>query len=112
MGALTRSLIVAGLVLAAPLSAAEPKTQPKFFGDAARGRELAARWCVSCHKVNGAPLNDQVPTFASLATSARSEDAIRGFLLQPHRPMPPLSLSNQEIEDLVSYLRSLKSPAP
>ncbi|MGE3335252.1 MAG: cytochrome c family protein [Rhodospirillaceae bacterium] len=83
----------------------------KLYGDAGRGREVVARWCGGCHSL-GATQDDRIPSFPALArNAARSEGAIRAFLMQPHKPMPPLEISTQQIEDIVAYLRSLQ-PAP
>jgi mono/diheme cytochrome c family protein len=44
---------------------------------------------------------------ALLAGKQRSADEIRGWLADPHPPMPNLELSRREIEDIVAYLQSL-----
>ena len=82
-------------------------------GDSNRGLAVAARWCSECHAVTPAQARGQrtateVPSFMSIARSGRSADALRGFLSTPHATMPAASsLSRQEIEDVVSYFRSL-----
>ncbi len=83
----------------------------KLYGDAARGREIAERWCAGCHAM-GVTQDDRIPSFPALARSLpRSEGAVRAFLMQPHLPMPPLELGTQQIEDIVAYLRAVP-PAP
>lgn len=91
-----------------PFAADQRAAGAGLHGDVARGREISERWCMSCHRIDSATLNDQVPSFTSLAASSRTEAAIRGFLTRPHSPMPPLSLSNQQIEDVVAFLNTLK----
>lgn len=103
------SLALGAGAAASPSAAAELTVGAKLYGDVTRGETIAGRWCASCHAVKGPPLNDQAPSFASLAASDRSEAAIRGFLMQPHPPMPPLALANQEIEDILAFLNSLKT---
>lgn len=114
MGPLTRRILLAAGVLAAAGAAIAADGQRSagapLHGDAARGQQLAVKWCASCHALGSAPLNDQAPTFAGIAKS-RPEAALRGFLMQPHPPMPPLSLANQEIEDILAYLRAVKTAA-
>ena len=75
-------------------------------GDPEVGRELALRWCTSCHVVDleghGA---DAGP--ALLGDGQRTPDELRGWLAAPHPPMPNFDMSRQEIEDIVAYLESL-----
>ncbi|MGE4064394.1 MAG: cytochrome c [Rhodospirillaceae bacterium] len=96
-----------GVALAATATA-QRSAGTRLHGDAGRGQFIAARWCVSCHVTKGPPLNDHVPSFESLAASDRTESEIRGFLMQPHPPMPPLVLANQEIEDLLAFVQTFK----
>jgi mono/diheme cytochrome c family protein len=81
------------------------------WGDPAAGREIADRWCSECHMV--AP--DQVlatpdyPTFMQIA-EATGDDLVvlEGFLMDPHPRMPDLSLTRQEIRDLIGYFATLR----
>jgi mono/diheme cytochrome c family protein len=90
-----------------------PVITPEAFarGDATRGRAIAERWCASCHLVG--PGQSQAasdpPSFASIAQRNPSEiDALAGFLADPHPPMPKLSLSREEIRDLLAYIATLR----
>ena len=80
-------------------------------GVAANGKEIARRVCVTCHVVtpdqkNG---NDQVPTFMAIAEKyANKRDFLQAFLVEPHRPMPDLALTRQEVQDLIAYIESLR----
>ena len=78
-------------------------------GDPEVGRELAQRWCTSCHVVDheghGVDAGPALP--ALLGDRQRTEDELRGWLAAPHPPMPNFDLSRQEIEDIVAYLASL-----
>ena len=81
----------------------------KLYGDADRGADVVRKWCVGCHSA-GPNADDRIPTLSSLAANpARSEGAIRAFLMQPHKPMPPLEISTQQIEDIVAYLRAFRA---
>ncbi len=95
------------LVLAATL--ALPPVAARAAGDAAEGRRIAERWCVSCHAV--APKGtgpDAAPPFAALAADpAKTEGYLRAWLQAPHPPMPDLQLTRNEIENLVAYIRAL-----
>jgi hypothetical protein len=50
-----------------------------------------------------------VPFFTSIAKRSPSEiDALAGFLADPHPPMPKLSLTREEIRDLLAYIGTLR----
>ena len=71
-----------------------------------RGKELAKQWCASCHT---APpqASDAAPSFAAVAQQ-HPPGQIRAFLAKPHGTMPPLELSNEQIDDIVLYIETLK----
>ena len=93
-----------GLVASSALS-----TAAIAAGDPQIGHDLARRWCSGCHLVdsttNGA---DAAPPFAAIAAkNAGDETALRGWLADPHPPMPNLDLSRVEIDDIIAYLMSM-----
>lgn len=78
-------------------------------GDPVEGRRIAGQWCSSCHVIGpegrGA---DGAPPFMALANNpAKTETYLKGWISNPHPPMPNLNLSRRTIDDLVSYIRSL-----
>jgi len=78
--------------------------------DAVRGSELAQQWCASCHVTGGSPagsLQQGPPSFYTIA-GARTGGQLRVFLSHPHGAMPDLSLTRQEIDDLVGYIETLR----
>jgi mono/diheme cytochrome c family protein len=80
-------------------------------GNAETGGAIAERWCSSCHLVSPDQTSAvaDVPTFMSIAQRSDSElDALAGFLADPHPPMPDMSLTRDEIRDLLAYIRSLR----
>lgn len=94
--------VVSCLLLMTPAHAA---------GDAANGKQLAERWCASCHLVS--PDQKQamadVPPFATIAKRPDDElEGLRGLLATPHPNMPDMNLTRREIADLVAYIRSLR----
>jgi len=94
---------------AAPQSDALQGT--KQYGNSERGKEVVSMWCVSCHSA-GSTADDRIPSLQALAAKALSSDqAIRTFLMQPHKPMPPLEIGTQQIEDIIAYFRAL-TPGP
>ena len=113
---LSTVLLAASLQSVSVFAADSPQRPParqggKIYGDATRGKEIVEKWCVTCHSV-GAPTDDRVPALSALAANpSKTDGVIRAFLMQPHRPMPPLELSTQQIEDIVAYLASIRATA-
>jgi len=88
-------------------------TQPSAWaiGDARKGKVIAERWCSSCHAVsrNQISASSDAPSFASISKRSQSEiDALAGFLADPHPPMPNLSLTREEIRNLLAYIATLR----
>lgn len=85
-------------------------TLAQEVGDPEHGRGLVRQWCVTCHVVGqdgrGADVGPALPIL--LQDNLRTPDEIRGWLANPHPSMPDLSLTRQEIEDVVAYLESLR----
>ncbi len=110
-GRLARS-VMGGLALAilaacggaAPATTAAPVKGGRIYGDAQRGQEYVERLCTTCHAM-GVSGTDGAPPLALLKKNPKKTDAyIRGFLFSPHKPMPPVALTTQEIEDIIAYL--------
>ena len=78
-------------------------------GNAEAGRQLVTRSCSSCHAIETAPTaTDNAPPFSAVAKTNKERPAwIRGWLMSPHPPMPNISLSRQQIDDIVAYLGRL-----
>jgi len=78
------------------------------------GAKLYARNCATCHGENGSggigvPLS--LPSFQATVSNAYLHNTIR--LGRPGRVMPPSGLSDDEIEAVVSFIRSWsRAPAP
>ncbi|WP_209424426.1 cytochrome c [Pararhodobacter sp. SW119] len=96
----------------AVIGVAGPALGQGMTGDAREGAEIAERWCAACHLVSEdqarAPVD--APTFLSIAErTPEAIDALAGFLMDPHPPMPDLSLTRAEIRDLLAYIESLRT---
>ncbi|PWB58197.1 MAG: cytochrome C552 [Bradyrhizobiaceae bacterium] len=79
--------------------------------DAATGRQLAQRWCATCHVVapEQARASADVPSFAEIASRPGfNADALAFFLLDPHPKMPNMSLTRNEAGDLAAYIATLR----
>lgn len=78
--------------------------------DPDRGRDLAQRWCASCHVIgptsNG---GDAGPSFASVAARpGQTADEVRMWLADPHPPMPDFDLTAGQFDDLAAYIMTLR----
>ncbi|MFO1126197.1 MAG: cytochrome c [Methylocystis sp.] len=82
-------------------------------GDVQRGAIIAKRWCASCHVVTSdqASASADAPSFFDIAQRRTDRKKLGNFLMDPHPPMPDMHLSRKEIDDIVSYIRSL-DPRP
>lgn len=82
------------------------------LGDVGQGRELAGRICAECHPVKkGQESNKLSPAkaFQAIAQNpARTEMGLRVFLLTPHRNMPNFILTNDEVDNVIAYILSLR----
>ena len=82
-------------------------------GDPQRGSVIAKRWCASCHVVTSdqTSASADAPSFFDIAKRRTDKKKLGNFLMDPHPPMPDMHLSRKEIDDIVSYIRSL-DPRP
>jgi len=82
------------------------------MGDARNGAELAQGICAECHAITSTPArspNAKAPSFASVVrTPGMTEMALRVWLQSPHPTMPNLLLSDQQKDDVIAYLMTLK----
>jgi mono/diheme cytochrome c family protein len=93
------------------LAIAGPAFGQGLSGNAELGGQLAERWCSGCHIISASQERGttEAPTFRSIAErSPEPIDALAAFLMDPHPPMPDLSLTREEIRDLLSYIASLR----
>lgn len=74
---------------------------------------MAFKWCAECHVVaNNKVRTDGTPSFATIAKDfAGRPEALKGFLVKPHEPMPPLELSVRQIDDLAAFILAPPPPA-
>jgi mono/diheme cytochrome c family protein len=98
------SAVCAFLAIAASASSA-------LGADSANGLRLSRQWCSSCHLVEpGGVTHDAAPPFAEISNDPTTTPArLRAWMADPHPPMPGLDLANQQEDDIIAYLMSLKS---
>jgi mono/diheme cytochrome c family protein len=84
---------------------------PYARADMARGGLPARQWRATCHVVGEGP-SGAVPqgpsAFRTIARSGLTADQLRAFLSHPHGAMPDLALTRAEIDDLISYIETLR----
>jgi len=98
-----RLIVLVGSLLGAPA--------PAFSGVAVSLQTNARKWCASCHiiEMDQNRASDIAPTFGQIANyPMRSKLSIAAWLTDPHPPMPKLSLSKDEIDNLVAYIETMK----
>ena len=79
--------------------------------DADKAERIARQWCASCHVTGGnpaGPVPQGPPSFQMVAHSGMAADQLRAFLSHPHGAMPNLALTRAEIDDLISYIETLR----
>ncbi|MFN0263067.1 c-type cytochrome [Tepidamorphus sp. 3E244] len=101
----TTCMTAAGLLLASVLAAnAQGKIDPK------RGAVVAETWCAACHVVSAdqeSVASADVPPFSALTLQEGFDDnRLRAFLRQPHGPMEGVELDENQIADLIAYIRT------
>jgi mono/diheme cytochrome c family protein len=93
------------------LSAAVLDGSPGFAADISHGRQLARRWCVSCHLIaaNQRQTTTEAPPFATIARRPDFDvNRMASFLLNPYPRMPNMSLTRIEAADIAAYIGSLR----
>jgi mono/diheme cytochrome c family protein len=81
------------------------------IGRPAAGKSLAQKWCAECHSTGGDRLSPNLaaPTFAELAAEPSITDyTLRAFLRTPHKTMPNITFTPDQMDDIVDYVISLK----
>jgi cytochrome c len=96
-------------LIAAVLLAYAPVAYAAAVPNAQAGQQLVQRSCSSCHALNAASTaTDGAPPLSVIAKDNKERPAwIRGWLMEPHPPMPSISLSRQQIDDVIAYLGTL-----
>jgi cytochrome c len=83
---------------------------PAALADVQKGAQLSRQWCANCHVIDrkqAGAVPQGPPTFSVVAQSMTA-DQLHAFLSHPHGAMPDLALSRAEIDDLISYIETLR----
>jgi mono/diheme cytochrome c family protein len=98
-------------ILALLMVAAVVDSAPSIAADVNRGRQVARRWCVSCHLVAASQrqTTTEAPPFATIARKPDFDvNRLAAFLLEPYPRMPNMSLTRAEAADTAAYIGSLR----
>lgn len=83
-------------------------------GDPEAGYAFAQQLCAQCHHVEAdwVDLSESyAPPFVDIADNTQLSDmAIRVFLQTPHKEMPNFVLTQQQIDDVIAYIATLRQP--
>jgi len=86
-----------------------------FSGDPNAAKAIIVEHCVKCHVVpgyrpDGGTASVAAPSFAEFAElrETYTQDRLRSFLRAPHWPMTQFILSNSDIDNLISFIESLR----
>ena len=112
-GPIGLGLFLAAATFAAPTFAVQV---PGHDGNATEGRAFAIESCTSCHVVTAGqrppeiPPHPSAPDFKAIA-DAKTTSAIglHAFLVTTHQTMPNIILSDDEREDVIAYILSLRT---
>jgi cytochrome c len=80
--------------------------------DATRGKALVQQGCASCHAVEPGQQspNPKAPTFSAIAGEpSTTAYGLHVFLQTTHATMPNFVINPDDIDDIVSYILSLKA---
>ncbi len=104
----SRSAVAALMMLPGAAGAVE-------LGNAESGHDYARKVCAGCHAVEkGASVSPtaDVPSFQDVAdTHGMSPRALAVWLQSPHPNMPDLILPPDDMDNVIAYIMSLRSPA-
>ena len=100
-------LLFTAIIMASSVDLARAEALP---GNPVDGEHLATAQCSTCHAV-GRQCKDsqQAPSFSSIAQMRSTTSlSLHVFLVTPHANMPNYQFTQKEIDDVVSYILSLR----
>ena len=104
--------LVICLVTFLTLSIAVSHVHAQAVGDSQKGLAVAQQVCAQCHAVGrgeNRSQNSRAPTFTELAaTPGMTNTALSVALTTPHAGMPMFTFTNDERQDVIAYILSLR----
>ena len=111
-GCAGRLPLAIGLMVLASADAAAQTSQMTRAADPQRGRDIAEKLCVGCHRISPEQAGSgwvDVPSFPEIANRpGRTPERIMGAIMLPHPPMPDIALSTPTLRDLAAYILTYK----
>ncbi len=103
-------LLVLGATVGVAVWAAPGAPSALAEGDTVAGLDVARQVCATCHVVEDAGQgSDAVPSFRTIAnTPNMTDETLRALVIHPNPRMPDPQLSNQEVANIVAYIKSLR----
>lgn len=102
-------VVVAAVLILLPTAAGAVE-----LGNAQLGKEYAAKVCADCHDIEPGgefSTNPAAPSFQEVAdTQGMSPRALAVWLQSSHPTMPDFILADDQIDNLIAYIMSLKTP--
>lgn len=106
-----RSVLALSALLVSPATPAVG--QAVVIQTAERGAEMAQKLCSGCHAMDGsqsATIQAGLPSLRGIANrDGQTGQRIFDVLINPHPPMPDISLAVGEIQSIILYLDSLRT---
>jgi mono/diheme cytochrome c family protein len=105
--------LLPSLLVAALLAAETTSLHAAQLGDADAGKRFAKETCASCHAIEkgaAASPDPDAPTFEAVAnTPGLNRRALIVFFRTPHENMPNLIVQEDDTDNVIAYILSLKS---
>ncbi|MEM7687009.1 MAG: cytochrome C [Pseudomonadota bacterium] len=104
--------LLPALAFAALLLDASPLNAQDLPGDPVAGLEFARQICAECHYVERQWADlyvHEAPSFIDVAeNSDHNEMSLRVFFVTPHLTMPNLRLTDEQTDNVISWILSLR----
>ncbi len=85
-----------------------------YAGDVGKGGRIYAQHCVICHGADGVNVMPDAPNFAQSESLLRPDQFIMTAIKEGKNAMPAFQgmLKDEEILDVIAYLRTLENGGP
>ncbi|MDH3667682.1 MAG: cytochrome c [Paracoccaceae bacterium] len=111
-----RNLIISAILLLASLAQPNSVTRTvaaeQMLGNATEGLRFARDHCADCHQVEPGEAPAVIPagkSFIKVAADPKMTAlSLRVFLRTPHIDMPDFKLTEEQTDDVIAYILSLK----
>jgi mono/diheme cytochrome c family protein len=79
-------------------------------GNVSAGKQIAATWCAACHLIDTkVVVIDSVPDFYAIANlESTTALSLKVFLQTSHNKMPNFQLTQDETDNVIAYILSMK----